>query len=1090
MRSARVTSLVLTLLVSLLAAIAVAKPNAEWFRHAAVSPDGESILFAHKGNIWRVPAAGGLATPLTMHDGWEGFPVWSKDSKHVAFASDRHGNLDIFLMPASGGKATRITYHSNNDIPTDFSPDGKNILFNASRMDAAESSLFPNGSLNELYEVSVSGGTPRMLSTTSASEARYSPDGERVLYREEKAMESRLRKHDTSAFAHDIWLLDLQNGEHTQLSSFAGGDHTPIWNGPDNIFYLTEQDSGTFNAWSMNLETGATAQVSDFKDHPVRSLSLAQDGTLVLTHHGSIYTLRDGKSERVRVTFPAAIADNESQNLNVTGQITEFAVSPNGKEVAFVARGEVFVTSTDFATTKRVTNTAEQERSVSFHKDGRTLLYTSSRDGMWKLYESSIVDDQEKYFFAATSLQEELLYSAKTESYQPKYSPDGNKVAFLAGRDEIQVVDRSSKDVNVALAKVYNYSYADGDIEFEWSPDSKWLVASYAPRGRLFILNIGVFPADGSAEPIDVSRSGYLDGSPHWGKSGDVIYWNSSRHGMRAHGSWGRQYDVVAAFLTQAAFDKHTMSKEEFQLMTELKEEKEKEDKKKDDEEQDEEAEDADDEEAEIVEEIEIEWDNLTDRSVRLTRHSSNLGSTALTKDGTKLYYASRFEKGFDIWVQDFKEGTTRLALKLGASAVQIALSADDESLFILADRKLSKAAVGDKLESKGISASAMMELRPEAERAHMFEHAWRKLADKFYEPDMHGVDWDFMKEEYAAKLPGINNNRDLGQMMEELMGELNASHTGTYYTHRDGQADATAGLGLILNLRDTSGPLAINEVLDQSPLKKANSEIRAGMLLAAIDGVRLDGKSNLAHLLNNKVGKRVRLTITRKDGTSFEEVTKPLNLTAESNLVYERWVKNRRALVEELSDGRIGYVHVRGMADASYRVIYSEILGMNFDKEAIIVDTRWNGGGWLHNDLAKLLSGQNYLNLKVRGRLYSGEPMDQWYKPSLIVVGEGNYSDAHTFPFTYKALDIGDVVGMPVPGTSTSVWWETMISGDLTFGVPQVGNLNIAGEYLENREVTPDYLVKNDPQSSAAGQDKQIEKAVEVMLQTLAESR
>jgi C-terminal processing protease CtpA/Prc len=398
----------------------------------------------------------------------------------------------------------------------------------------------------------------------------------------------------------------------------------------------------------------------------------------------------------------------------------------------------------------------------------------------------------------------------------------------------------------------------------------------------------------------------------------------------------------------------------------------------------------------------------------------------------------------------------------------------------------MSKADVGDKISPKGIAANAVIELKASAERAHMFEHAWRKLNDKFYNTNMHGIDWKLMKSQYAAKLPSITNNRDLGRMMEEMMGELNASHTGTYYRFRSPNADNTAGLGLILDFSNTKGALTIDEVLDKSPLKKAKSNIRAGMKLTAIDGVKLGTKTNLAQLLNNKAGKRVRLTIMKEDGNTFDEVTKPLSLGEEGQLLYERWVKIRGELVKKLSAGKIGYVHIRGMNDASYRTIYSEILGQNFDKEAIIVDTRWNGGGWLHNDLAKLLSGKNYMNLEVRGRKYSGEPMDQWYKPSLIVMNAGNYSDAHTFPYTYKALNIGDAVGMPVPGTSTSVWWETMNSGDLTFGVPQVGNLNMKGEYLENRQVDPDYLVKNDPESSAAGEDKQIIKAVEVMLKTL----
>ncbi len=1076
------------------------KTNSDWFQHPSISPNGESILFSYKGDIYKVSSSGGVATPLTINSAWDGYPVWSTDGKQIAFASDRHGNMDVYLMPASGGKAKRLTFHSSNDIPTDFSVKGKTVLFNSTRMDSVKSSLFPRRNLAELYEVSTSGGTPRMVLTTPASEAQYSPDGKKIAYREEKAAESRLRKHDTSAFARDIWVYDIKTKKHKQLSSFVGGDHNPIWKNNNEIYYLSEKEKSNFNVWKMDLKSGKMSPVTNYKSHPVRSLSMAKNGVLAFNHHGSIYTKKNKSARRLKISFVTDTSKNDYTILSVNDEISEFAISPGGKEVAFIARGEVFVTSKDFSTTKRITNTAEQERGVSFHKDGRTLLYASSRNGKWKLYESSIVKKNEKYFFAATSINEELLYDSDTESFQPLYSPDGKKVAFLSGRDEIQVIERESKEVNVALSKQYNYSYSDGDIQFYWSPDSQWLTSSYAPRGRLFITNIAVFPADGSKEPVDISHSGYQNDSPGWGKNGNVIYWASTRFGMRDHGSWGRQYDVMASFLTQDAYDSFTMSKEEYQLNKELEEDKKKEeekDKKKTDEasktdkavaetDKEDKAEQKDKDAEDKVEPVKIEWDNLDERTVRLTKHSSDLGGTVLTKDASKLYYLARFEKGYDLWVQDFREGTTKLAVKLNAENAQVVLSEDDKTLFIMADGKISKAKVADKISAKAITAKAVMELKPAAERAHMFEHAWRKIQDKFYNPNMHGVDWDFMKSEYAAKLPSINNNRDLGRMMEEMMGELNASHTGTYYIGSVSDGDTTAALGLIFDMSSTKGPLTIMEVLDRSPLQKAKSKIRAGMKLVAIDGSKLDSNSNLASLLNNKAGNRIRLTIAEKDGNTFEEVTKPISLGAESGLLYKRWVKTRRELVEKLSEGRIGYVHIRGMNDASYRTIYSEILGENFDKEAIIVDTRWNGGGWLHNDLAKLLSGKNYMNLKVRGRTYSGEPMDQWYKPSIIVMGEGNYSDAHTFPYTYKALNIGEAVGMPVPGTSTSVWWEVMISDDLVFGVPQVGNLNMKGEFLENKQVEPDYRVKNDPESTADGEDKQLSKAVEVMLAKL----
>ena len=1061
---------------TLLTVTVSAQENSDWYRQTAISPDGKSILFTYMGDIYSVASEGGQARALTIHSAWEGHPVWSRDGKQIAFASDRHGNMDVFVMPATGGKATRLTRHSAHDVPSDFSPDGSAVLFKSARTDTAETSLFPTGRMAELYEVKTAGGTPRMISTIPASEARYSEDGKQIVYRDEKAYEIEFRKHDVSAFARDIWVHDLESGEHTQLTDFKGGDHNPVFGG-DGFYYLSENGTNSFNVWQMDAKGGSKKQVSKFKTHPVRYLSVSTDGLMAYSWHGSIYTHKAGdEPKRIEVSFHTDTQANDYTTRQLT-DITEFAVSPNGKEVAIVSRGEVFVTSRDFKTTIRVTNTPEQERSVSFHKDGRTLLYAGERGGKWKLFESTIADEREKYFFAATKLDEKEIYAAKTESFQPMYSPDGKKIAFLAGRDEIQILNRKTGDTNVALGKEHNYSYSDGDIFFDWSADSKWLIADYSPRGRLFVPNIGVFPADGSAQPIDISHSGYTDQTPVWSPGGNVVLWASARYGQRDHGSWGREFDVMATFLNQDAFDKFSLSKEEYELAKELKEANKKKDDEKDD-------------AADAVADIKIDWDNQDDRTVRLTKNSSDITGMYLTKDMSKLYYLKSDNSRSELWMRDFREDKTKLVKKLGNGA-SFEVSDDEKTMFFLSGGSLSHASIDSLDGAKPIAFNAVMELKPEAERAYMFDHGWRQIKDKFYKRDFHGIDWDAMKVAYAAKLPSIGHNRDLADLMAELTGELNASHIGVSYRPRPAKgADRTASLGVLFDMSDTSGPLTIVEVLDKSPLKKAKSSIAAGMKLAAIDGVKLDGTANFASLLNHKAGKRVRLSITREDGTRFDEVMIAISTGDESQLMYERWVKNRRELVEKLSGGRLGYVHVRGMNDASFRVVYSEILGRNFDKEAIVVDTRWNGGGWLHNDLAKLLSGKEYVTMHVRGRKYHGDSLDQWNKPSILVMGEGNYSDAHAFPYTYNVLGIGEMVGMPVPGTMTAVWWETSLSGDMRVGVPQVGMKNTKGEYLENNQTEPDHLIKNDPQSTATGEDKQIAKAVEVMLKKLGEKK
>lgn len=1060
---------------------AFADKDDDWFLHSSISPDGKTIAFSYKGDIYTVPAAGGTARALTIHSDWDGHPVWSRDGKRIAFASDRSGNLDVYVMSSQGGVAKRLTYYSGTDIPQDFSRNGKDVLFTSARVDSASSTFFPTTRLTETYSVPVKGGTPEMVSTTPASEVQYSMDGKKLLYRDEKAYENQFRKHDVSAFARDIWLHDLKSGEHTQLTTFAGGDHNPVWKDKDTFYYTSEEGTGAFNVWQSDLDGGNKKQLTSFKEHPVRSLSVSDKGKLAFVHHGSLYTLEGKKPKYVKVDIANDTQEDALLPTMLGGKITEFAVSPDGKEVAFVARGEVFVASTEFKTTRAVTNTPEQERSVSFHKDGRTLLYAAEREGRWGLYETSIVDDNEPYFFAATTLDEKAIHVADTDSFQPVYSPDGSKIAFLSARDEIQVFDRESKKTNVALGKQYNYSYADGDISFSWAPDSFWMSASFAPRNRLFITNVGVFPSDGSADPVDISLSGYSDGAPTWTPSGDTVIWASTRYGQRDHGSWGREADVMAAFLTQDAFDKFRLSKEEYALnkTLEKKKAKAKSEEKDDDK--------AKDEESEGNTPLDINWSDIDSRTVRLTMHASDLGNAYLTKDAGELYYLARFEKGYDLWRHIIREKKTELVSKLNARRATMSVSEDGKSIYILADGRLKQGKLGKKISLKPVTVQPVMDLQKAQERNFMFDHSWRVIKDKFYRDDYHGIDWDEMGESYRAKLPSIGHNRDFANMFAEMTGELNASHIGSSYRpQRNPMNDSTGALGLFFDLSDTSGPLEVVEVMNKGPFDKADSKVTAGTKLLAIDGVELDGKQNVYQLLNRKAGKRVRFSFKGKDGKQFDEVIKPISLRAQSGLLYERWVADREALVDKLSNGRLAYVHVRGMNDPSFRTVYSSLLGKHFDKEAVVVDTRFNGGGWLHNDLAKLLSGNEYFTMHVRGRQYHGDPLDQWNKPSVLVINEGNYSDAHAFSYTYDQLDLGEMVGMPVPGTMTAVWWETGISGDFRAGVPQVGMKNTKGEYLENNQTEPDHKVKNDPQSSANGKDKQIEKAVSVLLNQL----
>ena len=1041
-------------------------------RYPAISPDGKTIAFSFGGDLYTVSSAGGEARFLTINSAYDYMPVWSNDGKKIAFASDRFGNFDVFLIPAIGGKVSRLTYHSSNDAPSDFSSDNTQVLFTAARLDGIDNQQFPTGALPELYQVPVKGGRVKQLLTTAAEMTQMSRDGNKLLFQDSKGYENQWRKHHTSSITRDIWIYDRINKTYLQLSSFIGENRNPVFaaNNAD-VFYISEE-SGDLNIFKLNTEKlSDKIQLTKFKKHPVRFLSISDKDLLCFGFDGEIYTKSvDGEPQKVDIFMSTEHALIGEKLIPLTGGITDMAISPNGKEMACIVRGEVFVSSIKEGTSKRITNTPEQERNIKFSPDGRSLLYSSERNNSWNLYETSLKREEEKYFFNSTLLEEKVILESTQETFQPEYSPDGKEVAFLEERTTLKVINLKSRKVREIVAGNRNYSYSDGDQFYSWSPDSKWLLVSMLPE-KLWIRDVGLVSASGNGEVRNLTRSGFSDYNPMWSMKGQMMYWSSDRDGMKNRGSWGSEYDVYGMFLTQDAWDKYTMPKEEYELVKEEKKEKEKDDKE------------SKKKKEESIDPLNFDLDEIDDRKVRLSIHSIHLSDAIVSEDGETLYYIARAEKGFDLWQTKLKSKETKILSK-GVSKSGASLTPDKEweNLFVLGDGKITKIDLA-KGSKKVLKFKVEMNLNEVAEREYLYEHVWRQVQKKFYVKNLHNVDWDDYKKQYARFLPYINNNYDYAEMLSELLGELNASHTGAGYRKRNLMGDQTASLALFYDEAYQGEGLRILEVVDKSPVRKKDSKIEAGIIIEMIAGVKIEKDVNYYPLLNRQENKNLLLSLYNpKSKERWEEVVRPISRRAEYELLYKRWVDNCREIVEKASGGKVGYVHVRGMNDKSYRVVYEEVLGQHHLKEALVVDTRFNGGGWLHDDLATFLDGKQYIKMMPRGQDLGIEPRFKWAKPSCVVMSESNYSDAHMFPFAYHELGIGKLVGMPVPGTGTAVWWEPLLNG-VVFGIPQVGMVSNSGEFLENNQLEPDIKVPNEPALVSTGRDQQLEAAVKELL-------
>lgn len=1056
-----------------------AQQNPLWMRYPAISPDGSTIVFAYKGDIYSVPSQGGEARQLTTNAAFDSYPIWSPDGKKIAFASNREGSMDVYVINANGGAPTRLTTNSGSELPVAFK-DNDHVLFSANVMPTAQSNLFASREFSQVYEVSTQGGRPKLYSVLPMENISINAKGQ-VLYHDCKGYEDKWRKHHTSPITRDIWMLD--GGKYQKLTSFKGEDRNPVWAQDGQSFYYLSEQNGSFNVYHRNVASGKDTQVTHNQKNPIRFLTSSQSGLLCYGYDGEIYTVKEGaEPQKVNISITTDNAEPSLVRQIRSNGATEIALSPSGKEVAFVMHGDVYVTSVDYKTTKRITDTPQQERNVSFSPDGRALVYASERNGVWQIYQAKIKNASDKNFTYCTDIEEEALTHSNLTSQYPAYSPDGKEVAFYEDRATLRILNLKSKDVRTVLDGKYNYSYSDGDIWFEWSPDSKWLLCSYIGTGGWNNTDIALVKADGK-EVHDLTDSGYSDSNGKWVLGGKAMLFESDRAGYRSHGSWGAEDDAYLMFFDLDAYDRFRMSKEELELAEankDVKEKKaeEKDEKKKEDKQK--KAEEKGKTEVEKVKPLELDIDNCRDRIVRLTVNSSRMGDAILDSKGEKIYYQAAFEGGYDLWCHDLKENTTTLMMKNIGGGGFVA-DKDVKNLF-LCNGGIKKIDLASK-QTKGIDFEAPFNYKPAEERQYLFDHIWRQVKDKFYDPNLQGVDWEGYRKVYERYLPYIDNNFDFAEMLSEMLGELNASHTGCRY-YPSGASLQTAALGVFLDPNYEGDGLKIQEIIKRGPFAVKKNEVTPGSIIEKIDGTEIKAGEDYNALLDGKVGKNVRLTIKNAKGKRFDLTIKAISQGAQQELLYKRWVDRNRAIVDSVSGGRIAYVHVKAMNSESFRTVYSELLSdKNRNRDAVIVDERHNGGGWLHDDLCTLLSGKQYQEFVPHGKVVGKDPFNKWTKPSCVLICEDDYSNGHGFPWVYKELGIGKLIGAPVAGTMTAVWWETLMDRSLVFGIPQVGCRDMRGTFGENTQLNPDIEVYNSPEDYITGHDTQLIRAVEEMM-------
>ncbi len=1063
------------MLFSLLAAIQLSygSDDKPFVRYPALNPDGSQLAFSFQGDIWKVPIGGGNAVRLTIHQAYESMPKWCPDGKNIAFSSDRYGNDDIFVMPSSGGTPKRLTYHSAPDIMGNWVPGGK-ILFETRRVyDQIEWD-------HEIYEVSERGGTPvRKLDALGYMPAE-SPDGRFIAFVKGAC---RIEREAYRGPANkEIWLFDTKSGKYTKLTDFDGNDIYPDWGDARTIYYISSQ-SGKYNIFRMKIDdngakTGSTDQITSFTDDGVRYFDVSGDGnTLAMEKGTDIYTMKTsgGEPARVNINVSDDYRFDPVVYKNYSDQADEFDVSPNGKYTAFVVRGEIFVKENDKEKSRTVNLTENPYRDENpVWLSDTTLVFISDREGQFDLYLLRSSDKKESNLFKSLKHEAVRLTDTKEEEANPVISPDGKKISYLKGRGVLITADINA-DGKLTNEKELLNGWAT-PTGMAWSPDSKWL--AYSLPDLDFNDEIYIQAADNSGKPVNVSMHPRSDNSPAWSPDGSKLGFISNRN--------NGDDDLWFVWLTKSDWEKTKQDWDESGDETPEKPAKKDKDSTK-------------------VKPVKIDFDKIYERLSQVTALPGNESDIRISNDGKTFYFVTNrnsnqtYNADMDLYSINW-DGTKMKALTSGGKKPYgVVLDKAGKNLFFMQPKgKLYQYDLKTNKE-EGLPFSASLKIDYTKERKQIFEEAWRTLRDGFYDPNFHGQNWAELKKEYEDKTLKASTERDFRAMFNFMLGQLNASHMGLYGSDRsETQDEKTGQLGVEVEPKDDG--VLIKRVVLNSPADKETSKLKAGETIISVDGEPVTLKDNFYSFLINKNDKRVILEVKDEKSSTREVVIRPAaSLRTE---LYDEWVEQHRKLTDKYSNGRLGYIHIQGMNWPSFERFERELTASGLGKEGLVIDVRFNGGGWTTDYLMTVLTYKQHAYTIPRGAASNldkqqknfvnyypfGErlPFAAWTKPSVAMCNSYSYSNAEIFSHAYKTLNIGKLVGEPTFGAVISTGGKRLLDGSFVRLPSRGWYVKATEKGMENGPAVPDLIVYNKPNWKANGDDAQLKAAVDELLKQI----
>ncbi len=1060
------------------------------------------VTFSYLGDIWTANEDGSNPQRVTVNKARDFRSRFSPDGKWIAFSSDRSGNVDVFVIPSGGGAAKPLTTHSADDELLNWTPDSTGVLFASQRGEDF---------MSKLYVTSLDGGMPRNAGPDMGVAGSYSPDGKRLAIN--RKAQPYWRKYYRGAYQSDVTVMDLAAKTFTDLTDYDGMDSWPLYGSDGSVYFVSDRDGkGLTNLWRVSDKGGQAEKVTTFTSGDVRFPSISGDGkTIVFEHDFGIWKLdvATRKTTPIKLDITAETQETLVEWRDFNSEVDDYDVAPDGKRIAISIHGEIFTVPTDDGDLVQITESADRDHGVDYSPDGKLLSYVSDKDGRVEIYVTPV--DGTAPAKRITNID------ALTEGYE--WSPDSKSLLLTTSDGKLLKVDADGKETKELIASKY------GEINtVHWSPDGKWVVYSRADVTRA--TDIYLLPSTGGEEK-KITFDSSSESSPRFSSDGKKVYF------VRREGDSGNDGGRPASHVYVVSLEKLDRDPSEpsadtadsgpeammrrmaaTRLAT-----------------------------AVTGKSLAIDWDGLKRRTKQVTPATSLVSRFIPANDGKTIIFVG--SDGGTVGVptlysiQDDGKRLTRISSsginlsdlaspdgargfrRMPGGMSNLTLTKDGRTIFFQEGDGVYSVPMGGMpvagAESPGggsrspslaallggpggtntggsprkkISFNVKVKIDRPGEWAEMFGDAWRTMKHRFYDPKMHGHDWDAMKAKYAPLVEYVGDRHELMNIINEMIGELNASHTGASASGGRGETSgvSTGYLGLDLEADTVAGRYKVSHIYEGGPADADWIKVAKGDFLIAINGQPIKAGEDYDERLNRRLNKKVALTFNTKPVPlgSWTVKYEPISMIAFSDLRYRRWVDGRRTLADGLSGGRVGYLHIKAMDPPSLRKFEKELKEYRH-KDALVIDERFNGGGNIEQELLALLIQRQYEIWHPRGTEPTSRPHTGFFGPKVVLQNWRSASNAEMFPAGFRALGLGKVIGTPTMGAVIGTGSYSLIDGS-TIRTPGVGvYLNDqARTNMENTGVKPDIFVENTPEDNLKGQDRQLEVAVKELLKEL----